>query len=101
MNSSITSKRNWLASSLSTCAFFFSSRRRHTRLQGDWSSDVCSSDLMLAHPEESLLADGRALSDLRQGVTLEVLGEDSMGPLTPEMKRLATQRQAEDRKSVV
>src|SRR5256885_18208 len=34
-----------------TCAigrlslFFFSSRRRHTRLQGDWSSDVCSSDL--------------------------------------------------------
>src|SRR2546426_9223380 len=26
--------------------FFFSSRRRHTRLQGDWSSDVCSSDLV-------------------------------------------------------
>src|SRR5688500_20140840 len=25
--------------------FFFPSRRRHTRLQGDWSSDVCSSDL--------------------------------------------------------
>src|SRR3989454_6638041 len=31
--------------------FFFSSRRRHTRLQGDWSSDVCSSDLLSAHPE--------------------------------------------------
>src|SRR5256885_11979185 len=32
----------------------FSSRRRHTRLQGDWSSDVCSSDLEtgLAIPEE-------------------------------------------------
>src|ERR1039457_6264858 len=29
-----------------TCYFFFfSSRRRHTRLQGDWSFDVCSSDL--------------------------------------------------------
>src|SRR5205807_10115469 len=27
--------------------FFFSSRRRHTRLQGGWSSDVCSSDLRL------------------------------------------------------
>ena len=28
------------------CAFFFfSSRRRHTRLVSDWSSDVCSSDL--------------------------------------------------------
>src|SRR5438876_5919632 len=26
-------------------AFFFSSRRRHTRWTGDWSSDVCSSDL--------------------------------------------------------
>src|SRR5256885_658946 len=30
--------------------FFFSSRRRHTRLQGDWSSDVCSSDLSSALP---------------------------------------------------
>src|SRR5690348_17974268 len=26
--------------------FFFSSRRRHTRWTGDWSSDVCSSDLV-------------------------------------------------------
>src|ERR1039457_7560155 len=30
--------------------FFFSSRRRHTRLQGDWSSDVCSSDLAILPP---------------------------------------------------
>src|SRR5690348_17823458 len=28
--------------------FFFSSRRRHTRWTGDWSSDVCSSDLEAA-----------------------------------------------------
>src|SRR5437762_6744451 len=28
--------------------FFFSSRRRHTRYIGDWSSDVCSSDLLAA-----------------------------------------------------
>src|SRR5699024_11612136 len=27
--------------------FFFSSRRRHTRSKRDWSSDVCSSDLVL------------------------------------------------------
>src|SRR5438876_4511543 len=36
--------------------FFFSSRRRHTRWTGDWSSDVCSSDLVdlgLAHPARS------------------------------------------------
>src|SRR5437762_9878913 len=30
---------------LSGIVFFFSSRRRHTRYIGDWSSDVCSSDL--------------------------------------------------------
>src|SRR5256886_13665948 len=29
--------------------FFFSSRRRHTRFDCDWSSDVCSSDLPLTH----------------------------------------------------
>src|SRR5256886_13719627 len=34
--------------------FFFSSRRRHTRFDCDWSSDVCSSDLRIAH---CLLAD--------------------------------------------
>src|SRR5688500_12036126 len=33
--------------STSVSRFLFSSRRRHTRLQGDWSSDVCSSDLRL------------------------------------------------------
>src|SRR5256885_847137 len=35
--------------------FFFSSRRRHTRLQGDWSSDVCSSDLY-GHEAEAMLS---------------------------------------------
>src|SRR2546422_5726315 len=39
---------------LCTCSFrsfvfFFSSRRRHTRCSRDWSSDVCSSDLMIRH----------------------------------------------------
>jgi N-acyl-D-amino-acid deacylase len=48
---------------------------------------------MLAHPEESLFADGRALSDLAQGVTLEVMGEGSMGPLNQDMKRLMVERQ--------
>src|SRR5256885_7063732 len=40
--------------------FFFSSRRRHTRLQGDWSSDVCSSDLDHRVPEagEQALREG-------------------------------------------
>src|SRR5256885_9977680 len=39
-------------------AFFFSSRRRHPGLQGDWSSDVCSSDL--ASGVESALAGASA-----------------------------------------
>lgn len=50
---------------------------------------------MLAHPEESLLVDGRALSDLKQGVTLEVMGEFSMGPVSPKMRELAMQRQGD------
>ena len=49
---------------------------------------------MLSWAVESLIVDGRAMSDLMQGVTLEVFGEgNSMGPLTPEMKRLSVQRQ--------
>src|SRR5437764_2058940 len=39
-----------LLSSVVVCFFFFfSSRRRHTRYIGDWSSDVCSSDLSRPH----------------------------------------------------
>jgi N-acyl-D-amino-acid deacylase len=51
---------------------------------------------MLSWATESLIADGRGLSDTAQGVTLEVMGEgDSMGPLTPEMKRVETSRQGD------
>src|SRR5690606_12210659 len=34
--------------------FFFSSRRRHTRFSRDWSSDVCSSDLIYLYPSTCL-----------------------------------------------
>jgi N-acyl-D-amino-acid deacylase len=51
---------------------------------------------MLSWATESLIQDGRGLSDTVQGVTLEVMGEgDSMGPLNPEMKRLAVKRQSD------
>ncbi len=50
---------------------------------------------MLAHPEESLLVDARALSDLRQGVTLEVMGEISMGPLNPHLKEVLVKSQTD------
>lgn len=53
---------------------------------------------MLSWANESLIADGRGMSDTFQGVTLEVMGEgDSMGPWTPRMKRLETKRQGDIR----
>ena len=49
---------------------------------------------MLSWSTESLIEHGGGESDIRQGVTLEVMGEGwSMGPLTPEMKRLLIERQ--------
>ena len=51
---------------------------------------------MLSWATESLLVDGLGQSDLRQGVTLEVMGEGwSMGPLNDRMKKLAVERQGD------
>ena len=51
---------------------------------------------MLSWANEDLIADPRGMSDTYQGVTLEVMGEgDSMGPWTPEMKRLEVKRQGD------
>lgn len=43
---------------------------------------------MMGHSEESLFQDGRAQSDIRQGVTTEIFGESTMGPLNAKMKLL-------------
>ncbi len=51
---------------------------------------------MLSWANESLLVDGRAMSDLKQGVTLQVMGEgQSMGPLSPEMRAEYIRRQTD------
>jgi N-acyl-D-amino-acid deacylase len=51
---------------------------------------------MLSWANEALLHDGRGQSDIRQGVTLEVMGEGwSMGPLTDSMKALMRTEQAD------
>src|SRR5256885_11954287 len=67
-------------------SLFVSSRRRHTRLQGDWSSDVCSSDLDLRKEMSELGHDLRKemselghdlrqeMSDLRHGLELKIEG---------------------------
>src|ERR671916_2643419 len=57
------------------CFFFFSSRRRHTRSLCDWSSDVCSSDLLLWH--------GGGLT----GVTYETTPDGREGWLTYFLRR--------------
>ena len=56
---------------------------------------------MLSWATESLIEDGRSQSDIRQGVTLEVMGEgSSMGPLNETMKRDTAQSQGDIKFSV-
>lgn len=56
---------------------------------------------VLSWATESLIADGRSQSDIRQGVTLEVFGEGrSMGPWNPKMKKREKERQGDIRYSV-
>jgi N-acyl-D-amino-acid deacylase len=51
---------------------------------------------MLSWAVESLIEDPRSQADIRQGVTLEIFGEgESMGPLTPAMKKEAEERQGD------
>ena len=53
---------------------------------------------MLSWATESLIEDGRSQGDIRQGVTLEVMGEGmSMGPLTPQLKTLMEKDQGDIR----
>jgi N-acyl-D-amino-acid deacylase len=50
---------------------------------------------MLSHSETSLIADGRSQGELRQGVTLEVFGESSMGPISEAMRKDQQERQGD------
>src|SRR2546426_10575029 len=66
--------------------FFFSSRRRHTRLQGDWSSDVCSSDLATEAPlKETVRVAAVTVSvplhvGVAESATLNPAGKTSLKP---------------------
>ena len=50
---------------------------------------------MLSHSETSWLVDNRSLSELRQGVTTQIFGESSMGPLNDEMKKRRLESQGD------
>src|SRR5256885_10655650 len=83
--------------------FFFSSRRRHTRLQGDWSSDVCSSDLCALPPPRTAAAGVRRRKRLRVGL---LTWAPTSPPTRPNKGCSATRflrswRMQVDRKSVV
>src|SRR5437764_7688166 len=68
--------------------FFFSSRRRHTRYIGDWSSDVCSSDLNTVKPflqTHCLKCHGEAKT--LSGLRLDTLGIDFLSGKTGDVWR--------------
>src|SRR5205807_226901 len=50
---------------------------------------------MLSHSESSLIRDPRSLSELKQGVTTQIFGELSMGPLNDQMKRRLRESQGD------
>src|SRR5256885_1807592 len=77
-----------VSAGICTCLvfFFFSSRRRHTRLQGDWSSDVCSSDLILKKSESST----RVLEEATESFQLQILREDESGEDQLTVEKLTT-----------
>src|SRR5256885_8784384 len=71
--------------------FFFSSRRRHTRLQGDWSSDVCSSDLVWSGWDK---AAGTSTAGFNTTITLPIAknadGSSITGPAYEYIDRKST-----------
>src|SRR5256885_9299255 len=83
--------------------FFFSSRRRHTRLQGDWSSDVCSSDLIdrYRRSEGETPADRVPLCSCRRKAGLPAVGGLAPAPRSAHGPAGEGRRSRRDRKSVV
>src|SRR5256885_4074548 len=83
--------------------FFFSSRRRHTRLQGDWSSDVCSSDLRRPGPR-SITESIRRFTHVKMDHHLMIEDPDAYAPIFIKAGADCVsvhQEVCQDRKSVV
>src|SRR3712207_7823304 len=59
--------------------FFFSSRRRHTRYWRDWSSDVCSSDLVIPGNDDAIRSIS-LISRLIADAVVEGRGGEEFGP---------------------
>src|SRR6266516_3633690 len=83
--------------SFAIVCFFFSCRRRHTRSYGDWSSDVCSSDLKRGkrfrdHARGRRLVTQHEWWPLRIGGQAEWLGADAAEPGKAHTHRPPRQR---------
>src|SRR2546430_2271041 len=75
------------------CFFFFSSRRRHTRFDCDWSSDVCSSDL--SGRTGFYLAVARE-GEVGAGDEIKVIARDPNGVPVSEITRLYAEKRYGD-----
>src|SRR6266550_8284138 len=73
--------------------FFFSSRRRHTRCSRDWSSDVCSSDLVpppkLEGEEELLLTGSEAIAHALRLADVDIVAAYPIRPYDAVMQAVA------------
>src|SRR5438876_3902968 len=84
---------SWSSVPVMPVVFFFSSRRRHTRWTGDWSSDVCSSDLLTEQydqqygaPDQPVMAKAMKrywkMSKQRPEIISELLSFRGLSPLS-------------------
>src|SRR4051794_41390931 len=78
--------------------FFFSSRRRHTRWTGDWSSDVCSSDLSLDFDRALVLDERTRLVAWRVTEFLKESGDRFQKTLGYRWRNRRTEGRSEERR---
>src|SRR5699024_12043562 len=67
------------------CFFFFQSRRRHTISKRDWSSDVCSSDLLIVVSPNTafLILPSSVIEKTIKGMSLSIHNEEAVESMTP------------------
>src|SRR5256885_12332347 len=84
-------------------SFFFSSRRRHTRLQGDWSSDVCSSDLSILIKDGKITEVSQSINAPNDAQVIDAAGQFVMPGIIDCHSHIAAEsiNEGRDRKSVV